>query len=220
MANAAFRYGRRCPNGHIMDPNWDTCPYCAPRESAREQSTRLAGLASPGGRRTTVGEVPPSEGGRETKVMPPAVEPYASGHEGAGDTRRIVGALITYTWRPEGQLFAVREGKTFIGSGDVSSEAFHRSCDVQIPEDRRMSGEHALILCRHGTYEIIDQTSSNGTFLDGKMLRANQSTEIPNYGKIETGSTLWTFIQIEPPREIIPVDPPPIPEPPGVTQVR
>ena len=78
--------------------------------------------------------------------------------------RRIVGALITYTWLPEGHLFPVREGKTFIGSGDVSSEAIHRSCDVQIPQDRRMSGEHALILCRHGTYEVIDQTSSNGTF--------------------------------------------------------
>jgi pSer/pThr/pTyr-binding forkhead associated (FHA) protein len=111
----------------------------------------------------------------------------------------------------------VREGKTFIGSGDVSSEAVHRKCDVQIVEDRRMSGEHALILCRQGTYEIIDQSSSNGTFLNGKMLRANDSTEIPNYGKIETGSTLWTFIQIEAPRQVVtptPLPPPPLPDEP------
>jgi len=114
--------------------------------------------------------------------------------------------LVTYTWHPEGQLFPVREGKTFIGSGDISSEAFHRSCDVQIPEDRRMSGEHALILCRHGAYEIIDQTSSNGTFLNDRMLRANASTEIPHYAKIQTGFTVWTFIHIEAPRVIdIPV---------------
>jgi pSer/pThr/pTyr-binding forkhead associated (FHA) protein len=114
-----------------------------------------------------------------------------------------MGALVSYTWHPEGELFPVREGKTFIGSGDISSEAFHRSCDVQIPEDRRMSGEHALILCRHGAYEIIDQASSNGTFLNGKMLKANDSTEIPNYATIQTGFTVWTFIHIEAPREIV-----------------
>jgi hypothetical protein len=145
--------------------------------------------------------------------MVPAPEPYVGGYVGEGDTRRIVGVLITYTWRPEGQLFEVREGKTFIGSGNVSSEAVHRKCDVQIPEDRRMSGEHALILCRQGTYEIIDQTSSNGTFLDGEMLRANASKVIPNYAKIETGSTLWTFIQIEAPRQTV-IEPPPPPPPP------
>jgi pSer/pThr/pTyr-binding forkhead associated (FHA) protein len=77
-----------------------------------------------------------------------------------------------------------------------------------------MSSEHALILCRHGTYEIIDQASSNGTFLNGKILRANNSTEIPNYGKIETGSTLWTFIQIEAPRQIDAVPPLPRVDPP------
>jgi hypothetical protein len=133
--------------------------------------------------------------------MSPAVEPQASGYVGEGDARRILGALVTYTWHPEGQLFPVREGKTFIGSGDISSEAFHRSCDVQIPEDRKMSGEHALILCRHGAYEIIDQTSSNGTFLNGRMLRANESTEIPNYANIQTGVTVWTFIHLEAPLE-------------------
>jgi hypothetical protein len=48
------------------------------------------------------------------------------------------------------------------------------------------------------------------------MLRANDSPEIPNYAKIETGSTLWTFIQIEAPRQIVPPTPlPPAPvEPP------
>ena len=149
-----------------------------------------------------MGEAPQRGQRRETRVMTPAVEPYASGYVGEGETRRILGILVTYDpWFPAGKIFPVREGKTFIGSGDISSEAFHRSCDVQIPEDRRMSAEHALILCRQGTYEIIDQMSSNGTFLDGRMLRANESTEIPNYAKIQTGATVWTFIQIAPPRE-------------------
>jgi pSer/pThr/pTyr-binding forkhead associated (FHA) protein len=107
--------------------------------------------------------------------------------------------LVTYTWRGEGELFPIREGKNFIGSGDVSSEAYHRSCDVLVPQDNTMSAEHALILCRQGNYEIIDQISSNGTFLGGQMLRANQGTDLPNYAEIKTGSTLWTFIKVNPP---------------------
>jgi pSer/pThr/pTyr-binding forkhead associated (FHA) protein len=107
--------------------------------------------------------------------------------------------LVTYTWRPEGEYFPVREGKTFIGNGDVSSEAFHRRCDVHLPHDETMSAEHALILCRQGNYEILDQISSNGTFLGGQMLKANQGTELPNYAQIKTGSTLWIFIMVNPP---------------------
>lgn len=201
MANAAPRFGRKCPKGHHMDPNWVACPYCESEQRARERSIGPEIVAASGDHRTTVGNVPQGGRRRETRVMSPAAEPQASGYVGEGDARRILGALVTYTWHPEGQLFPVREGKTFIGSGDISSEAFHRSCDVQIPEDRKMSGEHALILCRHGAYEIIDQTSSNGTFLNGRMLRANESTEIPNYANIQTGSTVWTFVHIEAPPE-------------------
>src|SRR5215510_12224035 len=107
MANAAPRAGRQCPKGHHMDPNWVTCPYYESEQKAREKSSRPELVASSGGRRTTVGEVLQREARRETKVMTPAVEPYASGHVGAGDTRRIVGALITYTWNSAGELFPV-----------------------------------------------------------------------------------------------------------------
>jgi pSer/pThr/pTyr-binding forkhead associated (FHA) protein len=167
-----------------------TCPYCDAEQRANQKTRE---------------PINPSRGNRrETRLMQPAPKLQKNAYVGEGDTRLIVGVLITYTWRPEGELFPVREGKNFIGSGDISSEAFHRSSDVQIPQDRRMSGEHALILCRHGAYEIIDQTSSNGTFLNGKMLRANHATEIPNYAKIQAGSTIFTFIQIEEPRLTIP----------------
>lgn len=71
-----------------------------------------------------------------------------------------------------------------------------------------MSSEHALILCRHGMFEIIDQTSANGTFLNGEMLIANQSTKLPNCAEIKTGDTLWTFFKIEAP----PIEAPPTEE--------
>ena len=191
-----------------MDPNWVTCPYCEGEQHAN-QKTRDPLVAVAAERKTSVGNIPHQGGGgrRETKGMPSVPQNQASRHVGAGDTRRIVGTLITYTWRPEGILYPIREGKNYIGSGETSSEVVPEPCHIHIPEDGRMSGEHALILCRHGAYEIIDQRSSNGTFLNHTMLRANNSTEIPNYGEIQTGSTVFTFIQIEAPREI---EPPPV----------
>ncbi len=148
-------------------------------------------------------------------------------HVGAGETRRITGVLITFSRKPEGEIFPIREGKNFIGSGDVSSEAIHRSCDIQIPQDATMSAEHALILCRQGNYEILDQISSNGTFLGGKMLKANQGTDLPNYAEIKTGSTLWTFIQVTPPGDTLipsfarePIQEPPPPPPKYPSEIR
>lgn len=199
MNNSLRRPARQCPRGHAMDPNWgETCPYCEAERKAKTRSSQPKIVAASDGKGTRVGEVYKDSGRRETKAMP-SKSPARGGHIGVGDTRRIVGVLITYTWRPEGELFPVREGKNFIGSGQVSSDPSHPDCHVQIPEDVKMSSEHALILCRHGRYEIIDQTSSNGTFLNGEMLMSNSSTELSDYAEIMTGNTLWTFIKIKAP---------------------
>jgi pSer/pThr/pTyr-binding forkhead associated (FHA) protein len=190
---------RHCAKGHAMDPNWDTCSYCEAEEKSKQRSTSVQNLDPLDRQRTMVGSFKsnPPEPQRETRAMAAPAE----GHLGSGDTRRLTGILVTYTWRPEGEFFPVREGKTFIGSGDVSSEAFHRRCDVCLPHDDSMSAEHALILCRQGNYELLDQISSNGTFLAGQMLKANQGTDLPNYSEIKTGSTLWTFIMVKPPTD-------------------
>jgi pSer/pThr/pTyr-binding forkhead associated (FHA) protein len=131
--------------------------------------------------------------------MAPAVEPYAGGPIGAGDTRRIVGALITYTWNTAGDLFPVKEGKNFIGAGEVHSDASHQQCEVLISQDPRMSAEHALILYRHGRYDLYDQQSSNGTFLGNEMIPTS-GTELPNNAVIRTGSTVWAFVKLAPPQ--------------------
>lgn len=201
MANAEGRRARQCPKGHTMDPNWETCPYCESEQRAQQKTNRPRAVGASSGGETRVGEVPQRPDKRETKMMQPGgAAPGSSGYLGVGETRRIMGVLITYSWRPEGELFPVREGKTFIGSGKVSSDASHRNCDVYVPQDARMSSEHALILCRHGQYELIDQTSSNGTFLGDEMLLSNQSTKLPDYAEIKTGNTLWTFIKIRKPQ--------------------
>ena len=113
---------------------------------------------------------------------------------------RIVGVLVTYTWRREGELFPVRAGKNFIGRGQVSSEAHPRDCDIQVPQDSEMSEEHALILCRQGGYEILGSDLFQRHFFNDQPLKANLGTDLPNYATIKTGATLWTFIRIEVPK--------------------
>jgi hypothetical protein len=152
-----------------------------------------------GRERTVVENVPKQAGRSKTKGMSSRLVGELSGQAGQRDARRLLGLLVTYSWQSEGQLFPIRAGKNFIGRGEISSEAEHRPCDIQIPQDERLSGEHALILCRQGRYEIIDQTSSNGTFVNGQLLTTNRASELSNYTTILTGKTLWTFISIDPP---------------------
>lgn len=199
MNNAMRTPARQCSKGHAMDPNWETCPYCEREQKSQTKSSPQISSDSSSGGKTNVGETYRESGRRETKVMPSGAQSSSGfgGHVGVGETRRIVGVMITYNWHPEGDLFPIREGKNFIGSGEVSSEPSHPKCNIQIPNDARMSSEHALILCRHGMYEIIDQTSSNGTFLNGEMLMSNRSTELPDYAEIQTGNTKWIFIKIK-----------------------
>src|SRR5262249_51265990 len=138
---------RRCPNNpsHIWDPNWAVCQYCEDERRAKEESEKRGGGILPN----------PVPGG--TRIGPPGGKSDISG----GDTRRIVGVVITYTWRPQGQLFPIYEGKNFIGRADVSDEALPRPCDIQIPEDTQMSAEHALILYRHGDCDMSDPDATN-----------------------------------------------------------
>ncbi len=208
MANALHQSARLCDAGlHKMDPNWDTCPYCdaaersKERTQVREQTAPPEVHAAPSGQRSTrVGPSTPAPRGRETKVMPGEAASRSGGDQvGEADTRRVMGFVITYTWRPEGQYFPIREGKNFIGAGAISSETTHRECEIQITEDARLSAEHALILCRHGRYELVDQKSSNGTFLNDEMVPIQGIELKENYEQIQTGSTVWTFIKVEAP---------------------
>ena len=205
MADAVLRPGRRCSKGHSLDPSWDSCPYCEAEQRSKEKTGGLGTVGASDRQRTRVEGITPgsSQGNRVTRVMAPSSD--RGEQAGEADTRRILGVLATYTWGREGQIFPIREGKNFIGRGDVSSEAHHRPCDVQIPHDREMSAEHALILCRQGTYEILDQATSNGTLLNGKMLKANQGTDLPTNAEIKTGATLWTFVKIPQGPEEVPL---------------
>lgn len=114
------------------------------------------------------------------------------------DNRKIVGVLVSYTWRPEGELFAVREGRTHIGADQIRDDPEHREVEVQCPLDDLISGDHALILVQQGEFYIQDLASTNGTFVNGKKIRPESVEDLPNNSEIKAGKTLFSFVQFKP----------------------
>jgi len=105
-----------------------------------------------------------------------------------GVDRRIVGVLVTYSWRPDGQIFPVREGRNLIGRG--------AECEISLPDDSTLSNVNSHITYRK-SFIIGDMVSMSGTYLNDHPVE-EQFVPLPNYASIRTGSTLWTFIAIQP----------------------
>lgn len=198
MANALFNTGRRCPSGrHVMDPEWDSCPYCdgEKRSSERTAYRVVEPVQSSDGRKTTIGGTVPTSS-RETKPMPQhSPSPNVGGYGGRGDKRRIMGILVSYTWHPQGDLFPIREGKNYIGAGTVNREPGDPECDILVRDDQKLSSAHALILCRQGRFDIVDLESTNGTFIDDKLIPIS-GMELTDTNNLRTGSTVWSFMKV------------------------
>ncbi len=205
---------RRCPSGrHVMDPGWSECPYCDGEKRSSEQTVyrEPERIVSSDVRKTTIGNSVPNSN-RETKAMPQQTSTpnTGGGYGGRSDNRRITAAIITYSWNPQGDLFPVREGKNYIGAGTVNREPGDPRCDIQITDDAKLSSAHALILCRHGKFEIVDLESTNGTFIDEEMIPI-RGADLPDTANLRTGATTWTFMKIDkpstPPHAIVDMPP-------------
>lgn len=191
---------RMCPTGrHPMDPSWMDCPYC---KNAGGSTVKLPGVQDSleaMGRRRTVAEdgtgvppgpapvEPPTKGRRgATKFMSDDVIP--SGKTIPEPSREIVAILATYSWKPEGQVFPIFEGRNYLGSGS--------DCEVSITSDPQMSNQHSTIVYRGGTFLLDDASSMNGTFLGDQDVV--DKVRLGNYDRIRTGATQWVFIMIRP----------------------
>ena len=98
--------------------------------------------------------------------------------------RKIVGVLITYSWRTDGQMFPVREGRNLIGRG--------AECEIQIPEDNTLSNVNTHITFRK-SFTVGDMVSMSGTDINGTPME-EQFVPLENGAKLRTGSTHWTFL--------------------------
>jgi hypothetical protein len=132
-----------------------------------------------------------------TQVVPPAqrktvytpAENLSSTIAVPGRQReKIIGILVTYSWKPEGEIFPIREGRNRIGRDAAQ-------CDVVLTHDDTLSSLHASITFRR-RFVISDLDSMSGTYVNGVPIE-EPSYPLDSYAEIRTGSTVWTFIAIE-----------------------
>lgn len=185
---------RLCPAGrHAMDTAAQVCPYCAVDDVARPPAAAAADV------QPTVIESPPR----------PAATPPAAGHgtapgaasapsdphtvfmgsgaaAAAPGARRIVGVLISYSWKAEGEIFPLREGRSLIGRDT--------SCDVAIPADSQLSARHASVITREQRFWIDDENSMNGTSVDGGAVV--EKRELASPATIRVGATELLFLAV------------------------
>lgn len=136
---------------------------------------------------------PPTPGGgrRGHTVYAPPPAPGAAPDQAAAPRlaqRKIVGVLVTYSWKPDGQIFPVREGRNLIGRGE--------ECDIRIPDDPMLSQVNTHITFRRN-FVVGDMVSMGGTDLDGEPIE-EQFKPLANYARLRTGSTQWTFVVLAP----------------------
>lgn len=103
---------------------------------------------------------------------------------GYGKTR-LVGWIVSFTKDPGGNDYRVREGRNVVGS-DVH-------CDIHIPNDRSVSGIHAIIMCRDGKVYIRDNDSMNGTFVEDTDIFGKGSVQVKDKTRIRLGDSEFTF---------------------------
>lgn len=183
------RKGLKFPAGkHLMDPSWVTCPFCAadtPPVSGEKPASELNKTKVSSG---------DAAGLSKTKVMSghgPGGSAQSAGI--AGHDARIVGALITYDWNKQGDMYPITEGKNFIGSGKSNDGPL---CDICITQDQEMSREHALIRYFNGEGFILnDKESTNGTFINKQRIREEK---LGQGAVFRTGRTTWRFISFDP----------------------
>lgn len=206
---------KRCKNGHLYDESiyGDHCPLCPstgsetvfnaggnegggtlvdhPQGGGNDGRTQTIGNVPMGGggsAATSAGTVtidPADMGGGHTRIqrVNPAGTSIGSGNGPSG--RKVIGVLVSYDTNPLGDIFRLFEGKNLIGR--------RSTCDIPLTKDNNISGEHAMVLYREaeGVFWLIDQNSSNGTYLNGEF--AGEKVRINTGDVIKMGDTRLIF---------------------------
>ena len=96
-------------------------------------------------------------------------------------SRKLVGWLVSYTLNDMGVDFKLFEGRNVIG----------RDLDCQISvNDGTVSGKHAVLLYREGSYFIQDSLSTSGTRVNGADTGVNAVT-LNDGDTIQVGKTVF-----------------------------
>jgi hypothetical protein len=187
--------GKVCPNGHVMQPSWDICPYCQQMQDAmmRQQAAsggggggatmmQLGGGAGAGGMGGGLGGGMGAMGAGGGTVMVNASDiQSSSGEKGRGSTdksREVCGWMVALNGQHKGEDFRLRIGKNVIGTA--------ADCDIVL-SDKKLSRKHATIRYEGGEFQIADLDSSNGTHVNDEKVQKHDliDNDIVKLGDIE-----------------------------------
>lgn len=139
-----------CPSCQkpILDASWDLCPYCG------------TSLAAP---------APPPPGMAPVPQAPAPGGPMIAGNKTVaidleqlkGPKRELVGWLVVMSGNQKGLDFRIFAGKNALGAAADN--------EVVITDDY-LSSRHAVIRYEDGKYEVLDNESTNGTYVNEKRV--------------------------------------------------
>ncbi|MBM4346074.1 MAG: FHA domain-containing protein [Deltaproteobacteria bacterium] len=149
-----------------------------------------------GGRRTVLDEGPgPASDATQARAANPGGAGAMPGNVRssgvvAASGPRVVGWLVTFDHDASGTHFVLRAGKNSIGSG--------RDNAIALFMDRKVSERHATILWRDGKCAVKDETSSNGTFVNGEDVGIGESARLPSGASLRVGNTTFAVFLLDP----------------------
>jgi hypothetical protein len=171
-----------------MDPNWATCAYCdaESRANPKTATQETTGRNTGGPDVVTRIDTRTSDASLDTTLVDIPFDPLL-GTRIPAQERMITGVLVTFSRKSQGELFILHEGRNVIGWAE--------SCDIQIKTDKRMSDEHAVILCQAGRNELYDLSSKDGTFINDEYARRD-GVDVGDGAIIKIGDTAFEFRKI------------------------
>jgi hypothetical protein len=159
--------GKVCPNGHVMHPSWDVCPYCQEMQQAMMAGRQDGPQVMPMGQGTAMLNVSEMGSGGQER-----------GHGSTDKRREVCGWLVALNGQHKGEDFRLRVGKNVIGTA--------ADCDIVLT-DKKISRKHSTIRFEGGEYQIADLDSSNGCFVNDEKIQKHDliDNDIIKLGDIE-----------------------------------
>lgn len=151
--------GKVCPNGHVMHPSWDVCPYCQEMQQAMMMPS--APVLGQGTAMLDLGQI----GGEK-------------GRGSSDKSREVCGWMVALNGQHKGEDFRLRVGKNVIGTA--------ADCDIVLT-DKKISRKHATIRYEGGEFQIADLDSSNGCYVNDERVQKHDliDNDIIKLGDIE-----------------------------------
>lgn len=158
---------RNCERGHPQEESWEQCPFCAAaKDDDTTHTPEEEDKVAPDGESPTL-----TSASRSVVVVPRK-----------GSDRGLAGWLVAMSGEQAGQDFRLLEGKNLIGKAAPA--------DIVI-RDAFVSAKHAVLEFADGRYILSDQSSKNGTFVNGEQITG--SRELAADDLIRVGRTELKF---------------------------